>query len=89
MIVFEDIQDIRDWLEPLDFEALWEAVEPWAIFEGADRAHFDQILASGVTDTETMLTCLKAEVRLALTDRLGLEERHYEPTDAKYLRHVH
>ncbi|MDA5556057.1 hypothetical protein [Shimia sp. MMG029] len=89
MVVFEDIQDIRDWLDPLDFDAFWSAIEPWAIFEGGDRAHFDQVLSRGITDVDTVLICLKAEARVALTERFGLKERCYVPTDAQYLRKVH
>lgn len=89
MVVFEDIQDIRDWLEPLNYGAFWDAVAFWNIYTGADRAHFDGLLASGVTDTDTVLNCLKAEVRLTLTERFGLEERCFEPPDAQYLHRVH
>ena len=89
MIVFEDIQDIRDWLDPLGYDAFWEAIACWNIYTGADRAHFDQVLARGVTDADTMLTCLKTEVRLTLTDRFSLGERSFEPPDAKYLHRVH
>lgn len=89
MIVFEDIQDIRDWLDPLDYTAFWEAIASWNIYTLADRTHFDGLLANGVTDVDTMLTCLKAEVHLNLTDRFGLEERCFEPPDAKYLHRVH
>ena len=89
MVVFEDIQDVEEWLEPLSYEAYWEAIAFWNIYAGADRAHFDGLLASGVTTANTMLTCLKAEVRLTLTDRFGLKDRCFEPADAKFLRRVH
>lgn len=89
MVVFEDIQDVEEWLAPLGFDAFWEAVDPWNIYAGADRPHFDEILAKGVTDLDTMLTCLKAEVRMELTARFGLKERYIVSTDAQYLRRVH
>lgn len=89
MVVFEDIQDVEEWLAPLGYEAFWQAIDPWGIYEGADRAHFDAVLQNSVTDTETMLICLKAEVRIELTARFDLKDRRYEPPDAKYLHRVH
>lgn len=89
MIAFEDIDDVQEWLEPLDYRAFWDAVAPWNLFDAADREHFDKVLADGVTDLETMLICLKAEVRMALTERFGLKDRIYTPPDAKYLTSVH
>ena len=29
MVIFEDIQDVEEWLEPLDYVAFWDAVEPY------------------------------------------------------------
>ncbi|MGC3939941.1 hypothetical protein ACOTTU_19215 [Roseobacter sp. EG26] len=89
MIAFEDIQDVEDWLGPLGYDAFWDAVAPWGIYAGADRAHFDEVLVKGVTDVDTMLTCLKAEVRMEMTTRFDLKERYYAPTTVQYLRHVH
>lgn len=89
MIVFEDIEDLDAWLAPLDAEGFWDAVAPWGVFQPEDRAHFDIVLAEGVTDAETMLICLKAEVRRALSDRFGLTHRVYDPPHAAYLQSTH
>lgn len=89
MVIFEDIEDVQDWLEPLDFVAFWEAVAPYSIFALDDRAHFDGVIARGVTSQETVLTCLKAEARMALTERFGLTHRIYDPADRPYLTRVH
>jgi len=89
VITFEDIQDVEDWLEPLGYEAFWQAVEPWSVFAADDRAHFDDVLARNVTDMDTMLTCLKAEVRIFLTERLNLKRRLHEPQDRAYLTRLH
>lgn len=89
MIAFEDIDDVQEWLEPLGYAEFWEAVAPWGLFDPSDRAHFDRVLAEGVTDLETMLICLKVEARMALTERFGLKDRVYTPPDAKYLTAVH
>ncbi len=85
MVVFEDIQDVEEWLAPLGYEAFWKAIEPWGIYAWADRAHFDRVLAEGVTDAEAMMVCLKAEVRMEMTERFDLKDRDFEPTDSQYL----
>lgn len=89
MVVFEDIEDVQDWLEPLDYISFWKAVEPHNIFALEDRAYFDDVIASSVTDTETLLICLKAEARQALTESFGLTHRTYTPADAQCLATVH
>lgn len=89
MVVFEDISDVNEWLAPLGFDAFWEAIALWNLYTCADRAHFKQVLADGVTTEETMLTCLKAEVRLILTERFSLTERYIAPTDAAFLHRIH
>ncbi|MEM7530453.1 MAG: hypothetical protein AAF416_22940 [Pseudomonadota bacterium] len=89
MIAFEDIDDVEAWLAPLDYDAFWDAIAPWAVFDREDRAHFDGVIARGVTSEETVLTCLKAAVRLELTARFGLKDRVYEPVERQYLRRTH
>lgn len=49
MVVFEDIQDVRDWLDPLDYIAFWEAVEPYRLVL-QDRDHCDDLIASGAVE---------------------------------------
>jgi hypothetical protein len=89
MMVFEDIQDVEDWLAPLDYLAFWQAVAPWAIFPEEDREHCDATIANGIAPNETVLECLKAMARIELTARLGLAHRVYEPVTAQYLTSVH
>ncbi|MEM9098685.1 MAG: hypothetical protein AAGC79_09185 [Pseudomonadota bacterium] len=89
MIVFEDIDDVRDWLDPLDYTAFWAAVVPWAILPEGDREHCDQIIADGTAPQETVLFCLKAMARAELTERFGLDHRIYEPVDRQYLMRTH
>ena len=89
MFVFEDIQDIEDWLEPLDLDDFWEAVTPWNVFSDDERAHHDQVLTKGEVDPVTVLACLKGMARIELTARLGLKDRIYMPPDAQYVGRVH
>lgn len=89
MTIFEDIQDVNDWLDPLDYALFWEATEPWGIFGDEDRAHCDRTIANGIAPEETVLYCLKAMARVALTERFDLGSRFYEPVDAQYVRMTH
>lgn len=89
MVIFDDIEDVRDWLAPLDYGAFWEIIAPYAIFAGGDRAHCDATIAQGIAPEDTVLTCLKAMARVALTERFDLRHRIYEPTDRQYLTRVH
>ena len=89
VVVFEDIQDVEEWLAPFEYEGFWRAVEPWDIGTGADRAHFDQVLAKGRVPQEKVLRALKTMARVELQIRFGLADRIYEPTDAQYLRSTH
>lgn len=89
VVVFEDIQDVEEWLAPFDYTNFWRAIEPWDIGTGADRAHFDSVLAKGRVPEEKVLRCLKTMARVELQIRFGLTHRIYEPTDAQYLRSTH
>ena len=89
MTMFEDIQDVEEWLAPFDYAGFWTAVAPWNIFSSAARAHYDQVMADGEVDPETVLYCLKGMARIELQIRFDLRDRLYEPPDAQYLRSVH
>lgn len=89
MIAFEDIQDIEEWLAPLGYVALWEAVAPWDVFSDADRDHCDGLISDGKVTQDVILTGLKAMVRLELTERFRLTDRIYDPVDRQYLATTH
>ena len=89
MEIFDDIDDVEAWLALLDYPDFWQAIEPWKIFEGGERAQCDATIASGIAPQDTVLFCMKAMARLALTERFGLERRIYEPVDAQYVATTH
>ncbi|MEM7746414.1 MAG: hypothetical protein AAF409_22195 [Pseudomonadota bacterium] len=89
MVVFEDIQDIEEWLAPLGYVALWEATAPWEVFSEDDRDHCDGLIAAGKVAQDAILFGLKAMVRLELTARFGLKDRIYDPVDRQYLLTTH
>ena len=88
MIAFEDIQDVEDWLEPLDYLGFWEAVAPYTLIL-QDRDHCDDLISSGEVDADVILYCLKAMARRELTRMFDLKHRIHEPANAKYLTSVH
>lgn len=78
MIVFEDIQDVRVWLEPLDYVAFWEAVEPYRLVL-QDRDHCDDLIASGAVEQSLILEVLKGLAAVELAEAFGLPLKAHQP----------
>ena len=78
MVVFEDIEDVIDWLEPLDYLAFWEAIAPYDLTLQS-RDHCDGLIAGGKVEPGVMLDGLKYLARLELAQRFGLNRRIYHP----------
>ena len=74
---FKHIDDVVAWLEPMDYEGSWYAVEPYDLVL-QPRDHCDDQISKGLVDKETVLDVLKNMVRLELTERHGLHWK--EPT---------
>jgi len=89
MVVFEDIQDVDEWLAPYDYAAFWEAVAPWNIFSRADRDHVEGLITRGEVPEQMILEGMKVMASLVLRQRFGLKDRTHEPPDAQYLRRTH
>lgn len=88
-MIFEDVQDVEDWLAPMDYVAVWAAAEAHAVLSEADRDHCDGLIASGEVRQDAVLVGLKTMLRLALAKRYGLQDRIHEPVDGRYLTSVH
>lgn len=72
------IDDVDAWLEPMDYQSFWYAVEPLCLVL-QPRDHCDEQIASGVVDEETVLDVLKYFARLELTKRRRLAWRTPTP----------
>lgn len=72
---FEFIEDVEEWLEPMGYDAFWQAIEPYGIFGPEDRAHCDRTLARGIAPMDTVMTVTKAMFRWELTLALDLKVR--------------
>lgn len=75
---FKYIQDIDDWLDPMNFEEFWYAVEPFDLVL-QDRDHCAEQIASGDVDEDTVLSVLKYMARRELTEKQGLKRRPVTP----------
>ncbi|PHR55172.1 MAG: hypothetical protein COA47_14340 [Robiginitomaculum sp.] len=78
MSIFNDIEDVQDWLEPMDYLGFWHAVAPYDLIL-QDRDHCDTQIATGEVTQETVLCVLKGFARIELTQRLGLKRRPVTP----------
>ncbi len=75
MVVFEDYEEVEDWLSPLSYISFWEAVADHNLFSIAERDHCDGLIASGTVQIEPILTGLKLIACDKLQRRYGLPFR--------------
>lgn len=78
MMFFEDIQDVKDWLAPLDYLEFWDAVAPYNLIL-QDRDHCDELIANGTVAPDLVLFGLKFMAVVELAEALDLQFRTYHP----------
>ncbi len=78
MQTFKSIEDVEDWLEPMDYPGFWYAVTPYGL-DIQDKASCDDQLANEGVNPETMLYVLKGCVRIELTKKFDLKHRELAP----------
>ena len=71
---FKDINDVVDWLEPMDYKTFWKEIKPFCLIL-LPREKCDADIASGATDEETVLYVMKNFARMELASILKLERR--------------
>ena len=71
---FRHINDIEDWLEPMDYETFWEEIRPFCLVM-LPRKKCDRDIEDGATDEETVLYVVKNFARMELATILKLEWR--------------
>ena len=71
---FKDIDEIVEWLEPMDYETFWKETKPFCLVL-LTREKCDADIASGATDEETVLYVMKSFFRAELAAILKLEWR--------------
>ena len=72
---FEDQQELEDWLDTLDYEAFWQAIDPNNLNPGF-KNDCDISVARGV-DKTVILKCIKAKKRIEIVKEQNLKPRYY------------
>lgn len=73
-MLFKSIDDVEDWLRPLDYEAFWEEVAAYGL-DLPRRADCDRQIAAGLVAGAVVLRVLKVMVRVELGSILELSRR--------------
>jgi hypothetical protein len=89
MVIFQEIQDVEEWLEPLDYIGFWEALAPYGVFSISDRDHCDGLIAGGKVPQTTILKGIKGMARNSRIDGFGLKHRRHVTHADQGLRSVH
>ena len=69
---FKTIDEVKHWLQPMDYKGFWHATAPYNLVL-QDREHCDQQIAEGIVTQITVLSVLKGLARVELTKRYDLE----------------
>ena len=77
-MIFEDIDDVEEWLEPLSYIEFWEAVAPYNLTL-QDRDHCDDLITKGEITTDLALDVLKGLAAQELRREFGLKDRVFHP----------
>ena len=75
---FNYIDDIDDWLEPMNYQEFWSIIGLLDL-ELVDKDICDQEIESGATDPQKVLTFLKGLARVDLADRFQLDWKPVTP----------
>lgn len=75
---FDCLNDIEAWLEPLTYEAFWQAVKPHCV-QLQPKQEYDALIADNVLSEEQVMTIIKRSVVMKLADRYNLEWEDRRP----------
>lgn len=75
---FKYVEDIDDWLEPMDYQGFWFAVAPYDLVLQT-REHCDREIAADNSEAEIILKVLKHMAQMELRQKLGLKRREVTP----------
>lgn len=74
MVIFEWMQDVEEWLEPLGYDEFWREIKRYSIYP-ADKEQCDMMIVFGEVTEEELLGLLKCIARVELCRILGLKYR--------------
>lgn len=75
---FKYVEDVEDWLKPMDYQGFWVAVAPYNLVLQR-REHCDSQITSGEIDLETVIYVLKHMAQTEISQNLGLERKPITP----------
>lgn len=75
---FKDLDEIEEWVAPMDYQGFWFAVAPFDLVL-QDRAHCDGQIKSGEVDEALVLSVLKTMVRMEIGKQQNLHWRAPTP----------
>lgn len=71
---FADINEVEEWLEPMEYEVFWLSVVPYDLVL-QPKDHCDRQIAAGEVDEKLVLDVLKYFARVEMTKRYNLAWR--------------
>ena len=74
--MFEDREEVEEWLEPLDYEAFWQEIADLPV-SIQSRESCDAQIARGIVDEALVLRVLKGMVRSQIVRDQDLKPRIY------------
>jgi hypothetical protein len=78
MMIFDDMEDLEEWLAPLDWESFWKDTAGFELVL-QPRESCERQIATGGIDEKTVLYVLKGMARLELIERFHLKPRDVMP----------
>ena len=74
---FEHVQDVEEWLEPMNWDEFFVKLSPYGV-DAEIRADCETSIANGASP-DTVLSVIKSLMRIELTKELGLKRRPITP----------
>jgi len=74
---FEHVQDVEEWLEPMNWDEFFVKLCPYGV-DAEIRADCEISVANGGSQA-TVLSVIKSLMRIELTNELGLKRRPITP----------
>lgn len=78
MVKFETIEDVEDWLTPMNYEEFWRAIRPHCLIIHT-REDCDAQITAGVATLEDVLFGMKAFAQHQLVKRHKLQRKPIGP----------
>jgi hypothetical protein len=79
-MVFEDEDELEEWLTGLDYDAFWKAIVCFPELDLEERAAFDALIIDGYGTEAEILESLKIIAQVTIAQAQDLLPRMAEPT---------